>query len=586
MNTINPRKIEDIMPKVEMVTVGTYLARRLMQVGVGHYFTVPGDFTLSLLDEFLKEDQLNMIGCCNELNAAYAADGYARATGGMGVVCTTYMVGGLSAINGIAGAYSDDLPVLMVSGGPNYLDANERHLIHHTIGEYDLYQQSRCYEPVVAKTYVIRHLNDCSSMIDSAITTALNKKKPVYLEIPVNLSTALIPAPVDWSVGDASSLGCGSDSLTLTTACTTILQAITNSTKPIILVGNKLRTTGTDGLQELTTLIEKLNSAVAIMPDAKGLFNEEHPNYIGRYWGTVSTPHVAEVVESSDLIIAVGPVWNDYTTVGWSTLLSPNKLIVLGPDYCIIGGRRFHNVKLLDILRELAQNCTVTKNNSLLTYQRYALPDGHSGSGDGTNPNTTDTSSALTLRNVKDIVQASLTCNTTVITETGDSWFIGQSLRLPEGCQYMVQMQYGSIGWSVGALLGAAMVEGRRVLALIGDGSFQVTAQELSTMIRYGVKATILVLNNKGYTIEVQIHDGAYNDTKNWDYAGLVNTFNAEDGRGLGLRASTADELTDALSQADAHDGVCLIECTLDRDDCTQELLEWGSRVCKANGRR
>ncbi len=89
LNTL--RKVEDVYVAKPQVTIGTYLARRLAQAGLNHYFTVPGDFTLSLLDEFLKEDRLNMIGCCNELNAAYAADGYARATGGISAVMVTYM---------------------------------------------------------------------------------------------------------------------------------------------------------------------------------------------------------------------------------------------------------------------------------------------------------------------------------------------------------------------------------------------------------------------------------------------------------------------------------------------------------------
>eukprot|EP00981_Chlorochromonas_danica_P015862 scaffold14717_cov168-Ochromonas_danica.AAC.9 len=566
------------MPHPEMVTVGTYLARRLVQAGVGHYFTVPGDFTLSLLDEFLLQDNLNMIGCCNELNAAYAADGYARSTGGLAAVCVTYMVGGLSAINGVAGAYSDDLPVLLISGGPNYCDAHERHIIHHTIGEVDIYQQSKCYEPIVAKTLVARHHSDCARMIDDAIHTALTKRKPVYLEIPVNLSTFKIPAPIDWS-SPADLPKPYSDPATLSAAKDAILASLNASVKPVLLAGSKLRKS--QAVDEFIALADQVGAGVAVMPDAKGLFPETHPNFMGRYWGSVSNQHVAEVVESADLVVAAGPVLNDYTTTGWSALLSTNKMIVLGPDYVKIGPSLYPNVQLGDILREITSDAP-NKPGSLQTYQRYAL------AGPVDAPVDVDPKAPLNLRFLKDTVEKSLTADTTVMTETGDAWFIGQSFKLPEGAKYHVQMQYGSIGWSVGALLGLAMAEGesRRVIALIGDGSFQMTAQELSTMIRYNVRCTIILLNNMGYTIEVQIHDGAYNDTKNWDYAGLVNTFNAEDGNGLGIKARTCEEFVDALAQSEKHDGVCLIEAFLDRDDCTKELLEWGSRVCKANGRR
>ena len=97
------------------------------------------------------------------------------------------------------------------------------------------------------------------------------------------------------------------------------------------------------------------------------------------------------------------------------------------------------------------------------------------------------------------------------------------NLELPEGARFEIQMQYGSIGWSVGAVLGYCLARPQsRVIALIGDGSFQMSAQEVSTMIRYGVKPLIFLINNGGYTIEVEIHDGPYNTIKNWDYAALM----------------------------------------------------------------
>lgn len=111
-------------------TVGQYLAARLQQTGMTHYFSVPGDYNLVPLDELLKHPDLTMISCCNELNAAYAADGYARATGGPAAVVFTFSVGGLSALNGIAGAYAESLPVIAISGGPNTNAEAENELLH------------------------------------------------------------------------------------------------------------------------------------------------------------------------------------------------------------------------------------------------------------------------------------------------------------------------------------------------------------------------------------------------------------------------------------------------------------------------
>ena len=178
-----------------------------------------------------------------------------------------------------------------------------------------------------------------------------------------------------------------------------------------------------------------------------------------------------------------------------------------------------------------------------------------------------------------------LTSDSAVVAETGDSWFNGMRLKLPEGARFEIQMQYGSIGWSVGATLGYALGSPRRVITLVGDGSFQMTAQEVSTMIRYGLKPIIFLINNGGYTIEVEIHDGPHNAIKNWDYAGLMNVFNAGDDKGWGTRVTTQNQLDAAIAQALANDGPSLIEVAIGRDDCSKELLEWGRHVAANNAR-
>src|SRR5262249_16252824 len=117
-------------------------------------------------------------------------------------------------------------------------------------------------------------------------------------------------------------------------------------------------------------------------------------------------------------------------------------------------------------------------------------------------------------------------------------------------------------------------------------GAFQLTAQEVCQMIRLKLPVIIFLINNCGYTCEVEIHDGPYNNIKNWDYAGIVNVFNATDGEGLGGRANNAKEPAAAIKQPLAHSaGPTLIECTIDRDDCTKELMEWGARVAAAHAR-
>ena len=127
--------------------LGTYVAQRMVQHGVSDFFSVPGDYNLVLLDQLLAVPELRMIGCCNELNAGYAADGYAR-THGLAVVVVTFTVGGLSVINAIAGAFSDSIPVIVLSGGPNSNDFGTERVLHHTIGSPYFGQQHQCYKQV------------------------------------------------------------------------------------------------------------------------------------------------------------------------------------------------------------------------------------------------------------------------------------------------------------------------------------------------------------------------------------------------------------------------------------------------------
>jgi pyruvate decarboxylase len=117
-------------------TVGSYLAARLSQIGLKHHFAVAGDFNLLLLDQFLTNKDLEQVYCCNELNCGYSAEGYARACGAAAAV-VTFSVGGLSAINAVAGAYAENLPVILVSGAPNTNDRATEHLLHHRLATHD-----------------------------------------------------------------------------------------------------------------------------------------------------------------------------------------------------------------------------------------------------------------------------------------------------------------------------------------------------------------------------------------------------------------------------------------------------------------
>ena len=148
-------------------SLGQFLASRLADVGVRHIFNVPGDFSLILLDQLMLEPRISLIQCCNELNAGYAADGYARSQG-IGVVCVTYGVGSLSCLNAIAGAYAEDLPLIIIAGNPPTGALATNKLIHHSIGRGNFGFELACYKPVTCYQAQINHVSRL--VIASSIT--------------------------------------------------------------------------------------------------------------------------------------------------------------------------------------------------------------------------------------------------------------------------------------------------------------------------------------------------------------------------------------------------------------------------------
>ncbi|KAG2262365.1 hypothetical protein Bca52824_069444 [Brassica carinata] len=395
-------------------TLGRHLGRRLVQAGVRDIFT---------------------------LNAGYAADGYARSRG-VGACVVTFTVGGLSVLNAIAGAYSENLPVICIVGGPNSNDFGTNRILHHTIGLPDFTQELRCFQTV---TCYQMHMNRSTRP-----SQQLLKKASLYISISCNLAATPHPTfirdPVPFSLTPSH------------------LEFLNKAVKPVIVGGVKLRVAkATDAFVQLA---DASGYAMAVMPSAKGLVPENHPHFIGTYWGAVSTPFCSEIVESADAYIFAGPIFNDYSSVGYSLLLKKEKAIVVHPDrVTVANGQTFGCVLMSEFFTELAKR--VKRNETAYeNYHRIFVPQGK--------PIACKAKEPLRVNTMFQHIQKMLSSETAVIAETGDSWFNCQKLKLPKGCGYEFQMQYGSIGWSVGATLGYAQaVPEKRVLAFIGDGSFK-----------------------------------------------------------------------------------------------------------------
>jgi indolepyruvate decarboxylase len=330
------------------VSIGTYLAQRLDEIGSQDFFAVPGDFNLALLDELLKHPRLRMISCCNELNAGYAADGYARDKG-VAALVLTYGVGGLSAVNAVAGAFAEDLPVIVISGGPNVNSLMENRVLHHTLAQPEdggRFVQA-VYQQITAHSVVIREAATAASWIDEAIGRALAARKPVYLEIACNLAATLISTPNALSLGAIRA----SDPASLEQALEHVAAVLNAAKQPVLVAGSRLRAGG--ALDAFAGLARACGYGVACMPNAKSFFPETSRQFMGIYWGSASSPGCREVVEASDAYFFAGPIFSDYTTVGFTALIQPGRLVEASPERIMVEGQVYHGILLAEFLAKL-----------------------------------------------------------------------------------------------------------------------------------------------------------------------------------------------------------------------------------------
>jgi indolepyruvate decarboxylase len=546
-------------------TVAAYLLARLKEIGVEHLFGVPGDFVLGFLNQALKSD-LEYVGTCNELNAAYAADGYARIRG-VGAFATTFGVGELSAINGVAGAFAERVPVVVITGSPATINFRTRPLLHHTLGDYQI--PLRMYEEITVASTQLSSGETAPAEIDRVLSACLARQQPVYISIPSDVVSMICGRPGAFRFPAPPS----SDKDALAEAINEAQGMLEKSKKPIVigdveLVRFKLQ-------KEFSSLLDKTGLPYVTMMLGKGILSEQHPQFIGLYEGDRSRDYVRNRVESADCILQVGGLMTDFNTGGFTTELDDSKTISANIGSVKIKHHYYENVYLPDFILALGKKLSHRDAASLeIRCAADACVHRH------TEQYFPDGPKALTIKRFFDRMSHFLKDDSIVLAETGVSLFSAAEMLLPEGATFIGQAFYGSIGYTVGATLGAAMAaQDRQTVLFIGDGSFQVTCQDLSTMIRYRLKPVIFLINNDGYTIERVIVDRPYNDIQAWRYHKLAEVF----GGALSFDVRTEGELEEALGKAAESDTLTFIEIHTERLDCPESLRSAGRSMAKTN---
>jgi len=547
-------------------SVVAYALDRLADLGIAHVFGVPGDYAFPINDAVEVHERLQWVPSANELNAAYAADGYARRRGA-GIVCTTYGVGELSALNGLMGSMAERLPVFHLVGTPSQRIVRQGLICHHTLGDRN-YER---FESISASACCVSaRLTPENAVIEleRVIDKALEQSRPAYLTFPMDL--ALMPitgTPIKGSlIGEINQHDSVSEELE---AVLDLLEArITAASNPVVLPTITLKRFGL--VNAFEAFLQASGLAYATTPMDKSLLSEDHPAFLGMYNGKRSTPEsLQNIVEGADLLIDLGGlVQEDLNTGLWSGSLNPNRIVSVHADWVQAGHQVFTSVSISDVLGGL------TTRFQKVSKRRFCWGKDRSVQPAELLPLSEDKDAPTSSMSFYPQLQQFLRPSDLLVSDTGTCLLKLNAIRLPAGVAMESQTLWSSIGWGTPAALGCALAEPEhRVVLVTGDGAHQLTVQEIGVMSFTGVNPVVIVLNNGLYGVEALISETghAYNDLPPWRYADLPAALGCE-GWWCG-RAGTVSELEQALEEINDHQGGAYLEVIIPAEE-SQPLAE------------
>lgn len=529
-------------------TVIQYVLKRLRDHGVTDVFGVPGDYVYPVLDGILDDPDMEWRGNCNELNAGYAADGYARIKG-LGAYCQTYG-SELGSYLGLAGAYGEMSPVIMMTGYPATYQQASGESWHHMLGNhrYDLFVDMA--EHLTVGRAILTPEN-CVEEFERVLAAVMYHQKPGLLAFPNDL----VHMPITGKMPDNVPLANPeSDPAALSQAVDHIVSMMSDAKRACIVPGIIVQRIG------LSALATKLVDATGLpfttpFQDANTL-DETHPNYMGIWQGTFVNPEVNDFVNSCDCALALGPERHYFNAGFFTADFDLAKSINVYAHRVRVGRAVYENVEMKDVLEALIER--LPKWGDLGAPKRVSPYNEVSGSGD----DPIDAGNPLYAR-----LEAFLKPGDILVGDPGSPALGATYARKSKGCAFHSQALAASIGWGTPAALGCAVAApDRRVVMIGGEGAHQLTAQEIGQFYKFGVKPVFIVINNDGYLVErytCRDPEATYNDLPQWQYHKLPEVFGCQDWHCV--KVTTSGELDAALEEVNRSGKAAYIEVVTDR---------------------
>lgn len=518
-------------------TVGQYLVDRLHELGLRHLFSIAGDYSIEWVNSYVERSGIQVIEEVNELNAGYAADGYARLKG-IGALCVTYSAGSLCATNAIAGSYVEKVPVVLINGAPSIKKTltfeQTGYSSHHFISGRETDRQ--VFEYITAAAVRIDSPDLAPMLIDYALTQCITERRPVYIELLEDLvdlectppSSALKAAPVI------------SDKDNLSQSIAQISERLQNATKPLIWIGVEIDRFGLH--RQAERLIQDLGIPYVTELLSKAILSEDDAQFAGVFDGKSSSPYVQSLVESSDFVLALGVWLTDINDLGWPIDL--DKTAFASWDTLKYGTSFNAQVSLADLVNGLIDKGVRRKAPSLPTKASRQAP-------------VVNPADEITYQGFYDFIQHQIDKNTIVGADASLNYFGSMLLEVAARRGFIVQSSYSAIGYIGPAATGVSLAkqDDQRLMCFSGDGGFQMTAQCLSTQTRFNLNPIIFVMDNGVYGVEQWLADASvfhgdkpfYNSCilHRWNYSKLAEVFGCQ-----GWKVQTYGELAEATNSA------------------------------------
>ncbi|MEY2726416.1 MAG: hypothetical protein RLZZ458_2283 [Planctomycetota bacterium] len=534
--------------------IGEYLIQRLQDYGVRDVFGIPGDFVLQFYG-MLEESPLRVIGTTSEACAGYAADGYARING-VGCVCVTYCVGGLSLCNSVAGAYAEKSPVIVISGAPGMSERRTDPLLHHRVR--DFHTQRDVFEKITIASAALEDELTAFREIDRVLAACVRYKRPVFLELPRDKVLAECPYP-HVALADSQA----SDPASLAAAVAEAREMLSAAKHPAIVAGIELHRFGLQ--DQVLRFAEQNRIPISATLLGKSVVSERHPLYLGVYEGAMGRSEVQRYVEDSDCIALLGAFMSDINLGGFTARLDPARCIYATSEKLRIGHHYFHDVLFSDFMNALADPGFAVKRKA----PKLKQPEIPTWKASAPTP--------MTISRLFAKINSVLDQHLVVVADTGDSLFAAADLTISQRTEFLSTAYYTSMGFAIPAAVGVqAANRSLRPLVLVGDGAFQMTCMELSTAVRQQFNPIVVVLNNKGYSTERFIQEGPFNDIHNWQYHRMPELL----GAGWGFEVHTEGDLEKAFQAALANvDTFSILNVHLEKLDVSPALKRLAARL-------